>query len=274
MIDLNNNRTYGRLDAFWETGTEGVQWSFKDASLPGYDGLMMIDDAELTILAYDKQTPLWTGKVDLEYQRRYRKFPQNPSHGQQEIFNHWVHGFEKTLNPELWATFFFEKRRAILHKTDDHPFNGDSAGMRSRLEKLPEKQQAALFESTAYGWLAFDSDNAHRSLADEWGFTLDEVKQLLGGITDEQITKLKTWPKSSGDMTFDFSMDLFERTALLFGVYGGIDWLFDSVEERKQWLARDSKDGEPIKKLLLEGGLPGIIRMRDYLLNACFVKHK
>ncbi|OIN87105.1 MAG: hypothetical protein AUJ12_03415 [Alphaproteobacteria bacterium CG1_02_46_17] len=59
---------------------------------------------------------LWDGEVQLESKRGYRPYPLNPQYGQQEIFGSWVHGFEKTLSPETWASMFFSHLPAKLEK--------------------------------------------------------------------------------------------------------------------------------------------------------------
>lgn len=108
----------GKGHAWFETGTEGVMWSVYENGKQGYDGLNVIKTGDkLTI--YDKgergrETVLWEGVVELEFERRYRSYPMNPANGQQEVFGMWVHGFEKTLDPEVWAKYFFDEHEMTL----------------------------------------------------------------------------------------------------------------------------------------------------------------
>ncbi len=104
----------GELEAFWETGTEGVIWSLYDEHNKGYESLNCLKDGDYLEVYNDDGSILWEGEVKLEYKRRYRPFPLNPKYGQQEVFGMWVHGFQEDLDPEIWAKMFFDKKKAIL----------------------------------------------------------------------------------------------------------------------------------------------------------------
>ncbi|MBI1362387.1 MAG: hypothetical protein GC134_00190 [Proteobacteria bacterium] len=111
----------GVLEAFWETGTEGVIWSFYDTSLQTpdgkrtYDGLHCLKDGDhLTVYGFDGKTVVWEGTVKLEYERNWEKFPLNPQYGQQAALGFWVHGFQESLVPEVWAMMFFAELPAKL----------------------------------------------------------------------------------------------------------------------------------------------------------------
>lgn len=106
-------RVAGRLTPFFETGTEGVIWSLTLPGVPGYDGLVCLKPGDALFIYKEAGGLHWKGRVDLEYQRRHRPFPLNPQYGQQEINGFWVHGFQKDLSPEDWATPFFEGAPAV-----------------------------------------------------------------------------------------------------------------------------------------------------------------
>lgn len=110
----------GRLENYWETGTEGVRWALVEDGKPGYDGLHALRDGDrLTVYAGDEDgTVLWEGVVELEYERLWRPYPKNPEYGQQAIFGYWVRGFQVDLEPEVWASWFIEGRRAHLLKRE------------------------------------------------------------------------------------------------------------------------------------------------------------
>lgn len=106
-------RVVGELDAFFETGTEGVVWSMHWAGIPGYTGLIPFRDGD-RIVAYATPTQAaWDIRLQLEYQRRFRPYPLNPKYGQQEINGLWVHGFEKTMDPEKWSEPFFQQAPVV-----------------------------------------------------------------------------------------------------------------------------------------------------------------
>lgn len=110
----------GKLEPFFETGTEGVIWSVYEDGGKGYDGLHCLDQGDyLTIFEDENKTKiLWEGNVDLEYERNYRPFPMNPKYGQQEVLGFWVRGLQKDIEPDIWATWFFDHLPAELYKSE------------------------------------------------------------------------------------------------------------------------------------------------------------
>ena len=125
-----SNRIAGILDPFWETGTEGVIWAVinDDPKLQGYEKLTILTDGDYLFVEDGEGGIIWEGEIKLEYERKYRPFPNNPESGQQEIFGYWVHGFQESEEPETWATWFFEGRRAVLIKKDYAPITTGSDG--------------------------------------------------------------------------------------------------------------------------------------------------
>jgi hypothetical protein len=108
---------HGKLDPFFETGTEGVIWSVYDESKKGYDGLFCLEDGDkLTVYGHDGVTVIWEGVVALEYKRNWHAYPLNPQYGQQAVYGYWVHGFQATLAPEVWAMMFFAGLPAKLER--------------------------------------------------------------------------------------------------------------------------------------------------------------
>lgn len=106
----------GKLEPFFETGTEGVIWSIYENGKTGYDGLHPLKNGDkVTIFAGDNSV-LWDGIVSLEYKRRYKQYPLNPKYGQQEVFGYWVHGFQENLEPTIWSKMFFDELNAQLIK--------------------------------------------------------------------------------------------------------------------------------------------------------------
>jgi O-acetyl-ADP-ribose deacetylase (regulator of RNase III) len=97
----------GILDAFFETGTEGVLWSLEEVPFKGYEGLQVLKDGdELTVHRADGSIR-WQGTVDLEYETGWERYPLNPEYGQQCVFGMWVHGNQRGMDPEDWAALFF-----------------------------------------------------------------------------------------------------------------------------------------------------------------------
>lgn len=109
----------GQLEPFYETGTEGVIWSMYGDGECGecgddYDALQSLNDGDyLTIFdPIDTTKVVWEGNIDLEYETNYRPYPMNPDYGQQCVLGHWVHGIQRDVNPEQWASWFFNHYKA------------------------------------------------------------------------------------------------------------------------------------------------------------------
>ncbi|MCW8900213.1 MAG: hypothetical protein OQK75_10725 [Gammaproteobacteria bacterium] len=112
MILVNDINAH--LEPYFKTGTEGIIWSVQ-IDILGYEGLYKLKDGdELIIYTKNRCAICWKGIVQLEYKRLYTPYPENPQYGQQLIFNRWVHGFQDSLQPHIWAKWFFEKMPASL----------------------------------------------------------------------------------------------------------------------------------------------------------------
>lgn len=100
----------GVLDAYFETGTEGVIWSVYEDGKTGYDGLNCLHLGDhLTI--YDKKDRnniVWHGNIDFEYDSNKKPYPFNPRCSQQTVAGMWVHGLQVGVDTEKWAKWFIE----------------------------------------------------------------------------------------------------------------------------------------------------------------------
>lgn len=256
---------HGELEAFWETGTEGVYWSVIDPSLPGYDGLWNLNDGDhLRVLDAD-DTVLWEGVIALEYEQNWQPYDDDDAeYGQQAVHGYWVHGLQQEVDPETWASLFFLRQRAVLdlgpnQHPRQHPFDGPANEIESRLRTLDETAQLSLYRETLYPWLYFYSNGDHYSLLKEWGFALDEIATVIGA-TDEQIKNFSGKKfMSVSDVLIPFNWPTFVRLALLFGVHGAMKWRFPRVEDGIAWL----NTGSPSPKTLLLQG--DILQVRNLL---------
>jgi hypothetical protein len=104
----------GFLEAYFETGTEGVIWSVLDPGLPGYDGLHTLEDGDELHVLDGTGGILWEGVVRLD--RNTGRLPRWPGGEpvQQAVLGLWVHGLQEGMDPEAWGRMFTEERRAIL----------------------------------------------------------------------------------------------------------------------------------------------------------------
>lgn len=115
MEICNENRVVGLLDPFFETGTEGIIWSVVDNDLDGIGALVPLLDGDYLFVEDLEGSIIWEGEVQFEYTTNYRQRGYNGC-GQQAVLGYWVHGLQEGVEPETWATWFFEGRRAVLIK--------------------------------------------------------------------------------------------------------------------------------------------------------------
>jgi hypothetical protein len=106
----------GVLEAFAETGTEGILWSVHEQGVQGYDGLNVLKNGDYLIILDKKESDkvIWEGYIELDYQINYRPYPMNPQYGQQAIGNFWVHGVQKDFNPDKWLQLFMQENPVRL----------------------------------------------------------------------------------------------------------------------------------------------------------------
>lgn len=114
LPDLTPNRIVGVLDAFSETGTEGVLWAIIDNDKTGYEALNILRNGDYLFVEDGNGNIEWEGKVQLEYESNEQPYPNNPAYGQQAILGYWVHGLHVSVDPEKWAKWFLESRPAIV----------------------------------------------------------------------------------------------------------------------------------------------------------------
>lgn len=115
----------GKLDPFFETGTEGVIWSVYEDGKMGYEGLNCLEYGDY-LRVYDKSKTtkiIWEGSIFFDWDINWRPYPMNPKHGQQEVLGYWVHGIQKDLEPKVWGKWFFDMLPAQLIKSELGRFN-------------------------------------------------------------------------------------------------------------------------------------------------------
>lgn len=110
----------GLLDPFFETGSEGIIWVLIEPN-KGYEGLHSLKNGDyLKVFKKNTQEVLWEGLIQLEYERRLRPIPTNPQYKAQEVCGMWVHGFQASLEPIVWAKMFFDGSKAQLIKSEEN----------------------------------------------------------------------------------------------------------------------------------------------------------
>lgn len=110
----------GKLEPFFETGTEGTIWSVYEDGKEGYDGLNCLEYGDFLRIFDPEDTTkvVWEGRIDYDWDINFRSYPTNPKYGQQEVLGFWVHGIQKGVEPEKWGTWFFKQYPAELERSN------------------------------------------------------------------------------------------------------------------------------------------------------------
>jgi hypothetical protein len=153
----------GRLEPFYETGTEGVIWAVYEDGKSGYEGLHLMEDGDHLTVWNDEGVVIFQGKIDLDREVGWMPFPwtgkphepgffckwireedgtetkpeecrkghseewaRERSLGQQAALGYWVHGIQRNWDPDAWARMFFQP----ISETNPH-----GLGFKARLEK-------------------------------------------------------------------------------------------------------------------------------------------
>lgn len=100
---------FGRLDYWFETGTEGVEWILYEDGKNGYDGIVLPEDGDYLEIYNEDGSILWSGVVEQDFEVGYQPYPDNPELGQPCALGMWIHWTQKGFEPDVWARFFMPK---------------------------------------------------------------------------------------------------------------------------------------------------------------------
>lgn len=248
-------KVYGRLEPFFETGTEGIVWSVQDPWLPSYDGLWCLRAGDhLRVLGK------WEGIIDFDYER---DVIESSFGGRgQAVHGFWVNGLQRDVGSEQWSEMFMHRLRAMLIPGEQqilrgakHPFHAPLHELEQRLHEMPENEAKDLFRDSLYPWLIFYASGSSQrrwdSLAKGWGLSLSETIKLLGSPPMELVERWMQYPKRFDDMLMPFSSSQLLRLALLHRINGGLTWCFDNKDDARIWLT-------PERRERLMGNLDGL----------------
>lgn len=108
----------GKLEAFWETGSEGVHWFLYLDGKEGYDALYSIEEGDYITIYNEYNDIIYEGDIIQDKFSNWRAYSRNPIFGQQIAGNYFVHWLQANVNPNLWLSWFNNKYRATIKKSN------------------------------------------------------------------------------------------------------------------------------------------------------------
>ena len=118
----------GTLEDYFETGSEGVYWSFfEDGEYESpYDKLHLLQNGDYLTIYNPDDSIAWQGEI---IEDRLSAFAERmpgkyENFGQATCGGLWVHWNQKDFDPLEWGAYFLKKFRAELDRTHVKPDSG------------------------------------------------------------------------------------------------------------------------------------------------------
>lgn len=112
----------GKLDIWYETGSEGVVWLVEPDTVPdGYDPKHffyygMINAGHHLVITDPTGKEVFSGMIDPDEEIGWEPYPLNPSHGSPCALGYRIHWTQRGFQPDDWARFFLPKKGEPSHR--------------------------------------------------------------------------------------------------------------------------------------------------------------
>lgn len=111
----------GKLEAFFETGTEGVIWSIYMDGKEGYDALYSIKEGDYITIYNEEDKIIYQGDIIEDVFSNWYSYPMNPILGQQAAGCYLVHWVQANVDPDKWCEWFNKSLRAEITESKLNP---------------------------------------------------------------------------------------------------------------------------------------------------------
>jgi len=117
-MEKNEKELKGVIEDYFETGCEGIMWTFYEDGKEGYGGLHNLEAGDHLTILDDDGSELFSGIIKPNREIGKQVIPLNPEYSQPVALGCWIHWTQDGFLPDDWAKLFFKKPplRAILRK--------------------------------------------------------------------------------------------------------------------------------------------------------------
>jgi hypothetical protein len=111
----------GSLEAWFETGTEGLVWVLDEDGFESYAAMRFVEEGDhLTVFRPDGEVA-FEGVIRCDRETGRPGPEDNCGRSQQSALGFWVHWIQEGWDPGDWAEMFLKEYRAILKKSENPP---------------------------------------------------------------------------------------------------------------------------------------------------------
>lgn len=108
----------GNLEAFFESGSEGIQWCIYMDNKKGYDALHYIESDDYITIYDEENSVIYEGDIIKDNFSNWQPYPMNPMLGQQVAGDYYVHWVQANVDPDLWSEWFNKRLKAEITKSN------------------------------------------------------------------------------------------------------------------------------------------------------------
>lgn len=111
----------GLLDAWCETGTEGLVWVLNENGFEGYAAMRFVEEGDyLTVFRPDGEIA-FEGRISCDREIGKPRPEDNCDRAQPSALGFWIHWTQEGWDPDEWAEMFLKEYKAILKKAENPP---------------------------------------------------------------------------------------------------------------------------------------------------------
>lgn len=267
----------GKLEAFWETGSEGIHWFLYLDGKEGYDALYSIEEGDYITIYNEENDIIYESDIIKDRFSNWRSYPMNPLIGQQVAGNYWVHWLQANVEPELWSRWFHKAYRATIKKSIltevereniKNKIKDDYYKNRVFKKVLLEKSQLnlSLIEPEFYGEkgeialidMLLSANNQYQIFDDKYYTIINiedkndcDLKNIsLEDIKKENFSEINIIPDDSTFNEFNKLLDFSKNISKNYSKH--LDIMFGKVEDKEyiEKFEKNQKDSKILKSKL------------------------